>query len=76
MTTELTMKVEFLKSKEGNEYLALYIDLGYTRKILSVDRCTIAELIDVSIRELYRIVRDCGTIEFGVFLDPKSISHD
>lgn len=76
MTNELTLKVGYLKSKEGNEYLALYFDLEYTRKIVSVDRAMIAELLDVSVRELYRVVPEHGSLEFSATFVSAFTPHD
>lgn len=62
----LDMKVGYLKSKEGNEYLALFFDLGYTRKVLSVDRATIAEILGISVRELLEEIPAHSCIQFWV----------
>lgn len=76
MTNELTLKVGYLKSKEGNEYLALFFDLGYTRKVVSVDRAMIAELLDISVRELYRVVPEHGMLEFSAIFVSTFTPHD
>lgn len=43
--------VEKRKGKNG-EYFALVADLGYIKKIISFDKYLIAELLDMSIKEL------------------------
>lgn len=52
---EKTIKVK-LEVREGKEtkrkYLALITDLGYAKKIISVDTATIAEILDIKVSEL------------------------
>lgn len=48
--------VEKRKSKSGNSYIALVCDLGYSKKIISVNTSDIAELIGVSVVELIKSV--------------------
>lgn len=46
--------IEKRKSKTGNSYIALICDLGYTKKVISVNTSDIAELISVSVVELIK----------------------
>lgn len=66
---QLDLKIGYLKSKEGNEYMALYFDLGYTRKVLTVDRATIAEILGISVRELLGTVPPHGYLQYWVDIE-------
>lgn len=52
ITRKLDVIVQTEKSKTGNEYCALKVDLGYRKAVLSVDRNLIAEILGISIKEL------------------------
>lgn len=49
----LKVTVQKRKNKEDNEYVAMIVDLGYRKAILTVDRGLIAEVCGISIKELY-----------------------
>lgn len=52
----ITVEVQKKKNKNGNEYVALVVDLGYRKAVLTFDRSLIAELYGMSIRELYESI--------------------
>ena len=51
------LSVEARKSKAGNTYYALVCDLGYTKKLISVNVSDIAELLGVSVVELINNIK-------------------
>lgn len=50
---EATLKT----AKNGNNYIALVCDLGYTKKVISFNSNDIAELLGVSVAELYNTLK-------------------
>lgn len=42
--------------KTGNKYVQAYIDLGYRKINVSFDKATIAELFDISVSEIYKML--------------------
>ena len=44
-------------SKNGKPYFALVVNLGYRQAVLSFDTSLIAEILDISVAELYTL--DC-----------------
>lgn len=48
-----SLEVEKRVSKSGNSYVALILDLGYTKKVLSVNAGEIAEYLGKSVVELF-----------------------
>lgn len=44
--------------KDGKRKAYLYIDLGYSKKVLSWDICLCAEVLQISVYELYQ--KECG----------------
>lgn len=55
-----SLSVEKRVSKSGNSYVALILDLGYTKKVLSVNAGEIAEYLGKSVVELYQIAEKGG----------------
>lgn len=49
-----SLNVEKRVSKSGNSYVALILDLGYTKKVLSVNAGEIAEYLGKSVVELFQ----------------------
>lgn len=47
------MYVSVFQSSRGNKTFALIADLGYTKKYLSFDTQTLAELLGIPVVELY-----------------------
>lgn len=41
------------KNKEGRDYVVMEADLGYRKAAITFDRALIAELLGISIKELY-----------------------
>ena len=50
-------------SKRGTKYYALVLDLGYRRHFLSFDTSLCAEILGVSVEELYNTYKTGDTIE-------------
>ncbi len=49
----LKVTVQKEKSKEGREYIVMLADLGYRKAAVTFDRSLIAELLGMSVKELY-----------------------
>ena len=49
--------------KTGNPYVALILDLGYRKAMLSYDYNLCAEVLKMSVAQMYEELRTCGTIE-------------
>lgn len=49
----LKVMVQKNKNKEGKEYIVMQVDLGYREAAITFDRWLIAELLGMSIKELY-----------------------
>lgn len=49
----LKVTVQKQKNKEGKEYIVMVADLGYRKAAITFDRSLIAELLGMSIKELY-----------------------
>lgn len=43
------------KSKKGNKYCSICVDLGYTRKMLYFDINGIAEILGVSAKDIHEL---------------------
>lgn len=59
--------VEKRESAKGQKYFALVVDLGYVSRVLTLDKYIIAEIMDMSIRELYELTEPrtrVGHIEY------------
>lgn len=55
---KITVKLEVREAKETKrKYLALIADLGYGKKVISVDTATIAEILDMKISELAQYIQ-------------------
>ena len=54
------MKIYYAKklSAKGTYYDVIYVDLGYTTKALTFDKNVIAELLQISVAELYQVKPD------------------
>lgn len=53
----IKVKLEVREAKETKrKYLALVTDLGYTKKVISVDKATMAEILDIKVSELAKYI--------------------
>lgn len=60
----MTLFIEKKKNKQGKEYVALYADLGYRTISITFDSTTIAELGNMTMRQLSELEVD-SKIEIG-----------
>lgn len=49
----LKVTVQKKQNKEGKEYVVMQVDLGYRKAAITFDKSLIAELLGMSIKELY-----------------------
>lgn len=49
----IKVTVQKNKSKEGKEYIAMNVDLGYRKAVITFDKYLIAEICGISVKELY-----------------------
>lgn len=49
----LKVTVQKGKSKEGNDYIVMKVDLGYRKAAITFDKYLIAEICGISVKELY-----------------------
>ena len=66
-------RVSHKEGKEPFTYLMLYLDLGYTKVNLSMDRNQIAEILNVSVQDLFKLEENepalVGELRTGKDLD-------
>lgn len=56
---KFTVKLATCISKKNNtRYVVAYIDLGYRKVFVSFDKNTIAELFNIPVAEVYRLIEN------------------